>query len=457
MKKDLTTGRPMTVILQFLLPLLLGNIFQQFYNMVDSAIVGKYLGPGALAAVGSTGSISFLIVGFMMGISSGFSIIVARYYGARDMDGVRRAIGNILWLSIAISLVVTVASALLTHQILVWMQTPADIFEGSYAYIFIIFLGIPATMLYNTLSGILRALGDSRTPLYFLIVASFINVILDLLFILTFDMGVAGAALATILSQLLSGVMCLFYIYKKRSDIHLSRQDLVFRPALSRNLMFIGLPMALQLSITAIGTIIVQAVTNTLGSTAVAAVTAAGKSQAFLTTPTDSLGAAMATYCGQNLGAGRIDRVKKGYWSAIALGLAFCAFATPFSIFFGRYVSLLFLDATETVILDLVAQFLLCNALFYPSLMMVNAVRNSIQGLGYSVPAMAAGVLELVGRCVAALVMVDIWGFVGIGLASPVAWILAIAFLIPTYHIVVHKLQKHIPISNAMPKENVST
>ena len=444
MKKDLTTGRPLSVICRFVLPLLLGNLFQQFYNMVDSAIVGQYLGADALAAVGSTGSISFLIIGFMNGISSGFSIIVARYYGAKDMDGVRRAIGTILWLATAISLVVTTASALLTGQILRWMMTPENIFKDSYAYIFVIFLGIPATMLYNTLAGILRALGDSRTPLYFLIVASLINIVLDFAFILGCDMGVGGAGLATVLSQLLSGLMCLFYMYKKRPDIHLSRIHLHFRPSLARQLLFVGLPMALQFSITAIGSITIQTATNTLGSSAVAAVTAANKSQAFLTTPLDSLGGAMATYCGQNLGAGRIDRVKKGYWSAVGLGLAFCLFATPFSIFLGRYVSLLFLDAGEVAILSNVSVFLFWNAVFYPSLMMVNVVRNSIQGLGYSVPAMAAGVFELVGRSAAALILVDRIGFVGVCLASPIAWILAIGFLIPTYHIVVNRLQKHL-------------
>ncbi|MBQ8341250.1 MAG: MATE family efflux transporter, partial [Clostridia bacterium] len=231
----------------------------------------------------------------------------------------------------------------------------------------------------------------------------------------------------------------------KRPDIHLSRSDLKFRPALGRRLLFIGLPMALQFSITAIGTIIVQAVTNTLGSAAVAAVTAANKSQAFLTTPMESLGVAMATYCGQNLGAGRMDRVKKGYWSSVAMGMLFCAVAIPISIFLGRYVSLLFLDAAETAILNDVAVFLFWNAIFYPSLEMVYISRNCVQGLGYSVPAMAAGILELVGRAVSSLILVDVFEFVGIALAGPIAWILAIAFLIPTYHVVVSRLQKHIP------------
>ena len=442
MKKDLTTGRPIAVITRFVLPLLLGNLFQQFYNMVDSAIVGKYLGPDALAAVGCTGSINFLIIGFMVGISSGFSIIVARYYGAKDMDGVRRAIGTILWLSIGISAAMTTVSALMTGQILRWMQTPENIFDGAYAYIFVIFLGIPATVLYNTLSGILRALGDSKTPLYFLIIASLINVGLDFLFVLGLNMGVGGAGLATVMSQLLSGVMCFIYMRKKLPFLRLSRSDRRFRPVLARQLILMGLPMALQFSITAIGTIIASAVINTLGSAAVAAVAAAGKSQAFLTTPTDSMGATMATYCGQNLGAGRIDRVKKGYWSSIAVGLAFCAFASPFSMFVGRYVSLLFLDASETVILDMVAQYLFFNGLFYPSLLMVNIVRNCIQGLGYSSISMIAGVMELIGRAGATLILVKMIGFTGVAISAPLAWVLAISFLIPTYHLIVNRLAK---------------
>ena len=442
MKKDLTAGRPVKVILQFVLPLLLGNLFQQFYSMVDSAIVGKYLGADALASVGCTGSINFLIIGFMVGISSGFSIIVARYYGAKDMDGVRRAIGTILWLSVIISAVMTTASALLTGQILRWMQTPENIFAGAYSYIFIIFLGIPATVLYNTLAGILRALGDSKTPLYFLIIASFINIGLDFLFVLGLNMGVGGAGLATILSQLISGILCFIYMYKKLPDIHLSRTDLRFRPTLARQLILVGLPMALQFSITAIGTIIAGAVINTLGSAAVAAVAAAGKAQAFLTTPTDSMGATMATYCGQNLGAGRIDRVKKGYWSSIGVGLAFCAFASPFSMFLGRYVSLLFLDANEAVILDMVSEYLFFNGLFYPSLLMVNIVRNCIQGLGHSSLAMIAGVMELIGRAGATLILVRMIGFTGVAVSAPLAWMLAISFLIPAYHVIVNRLAR---------------
>ena len=442
MKKDLTAGRPVKVILQFVLPLLLGNLFQQFYSMVDSAIVGKYLGADALASVGCTGSINFLIIGFMVGISSGFSIIVARYYGAKDMDGVRRAIGTILWLSVIISAVMTTASALLTGHILRWMQTPENIFAGAYSYIFIIFLGIPATVLYNTLAGILRALGDSKTPLYFLIIASFINIGLDLLFVLGLNMGVGGAGLATILSQLISGILCFIYMYKKLPDIHLSRTDLRFRPTLARQLILVGLPMALQFSITAIGTIIAGAVINTLGSAAVAAVAAAGKAQAFLTTPTDSMGATMATYCGQNLGAGRIDRVKKGYWSSIGVGLSFCAFASPFSMFLGRYVSLLFLDANEAVILDMVSEYLFFNGLFYPSLLMVNIVRNCIQGLGHSSLAMIAGVMELIGRAGATLILVRMIGFTGVAVSAPLAWMLAISFLIPAYHVIVNRLAR---------------
>ena len=442
MKKDLTTGRPAKVILQFILPLLLGNLFQQFYSMVDSAIVGKYLGADALASVGCTGSINFLIIGFMVGISSGFSIIVARYYGAKDMDGVRRAIGTILWLSIIISAVMTTASALLTGQILRWMQTPDNIFQGAYSYIFTIFLGIPATVLYNTLAGILRALGDSKTPLYFLIIASIINIGLDLLFVLTLNMGVGGAGLATVLSQLISGILCFISMYKKLPDVHLSRADLRFRAPLARQLISVGLPMALQFSITAIGTIIASAVINTLGSAAVAAVAAAGKAQAFLTTPTDSMGATMATYCGQNLGAGRIDRVKKGYWSSIGVGLAFCAFASPFSMFLGRYVSLLFLDANEAVILDMVSEYLFFNGLFYPSLLMVNIVRNCIQGLGHSSLAMIAGVMELIGRAGATLILVRMIGFTGVAVSAPLAWMLAISFLIPAYHVIVNRLAR---------------
>ena len=251
--KDLTTGSPMKLILSFMLPLVFGLLFQQVYSMVDTIVVGKFLGVDALAGVGSTGSITFLVLGLCNGVCAGFAIPVAQKFGQRDFDGLRRFVGNMIWLSCVIAAAVTLVTTLLCRQILLWMDTPADTFSYAYDYIFVIFLGIPATMLYNLLSGILRSLGDSKTPLVFLIMCSLLNVALDIVFILTLNMGVAGAGWATLLSQLISGVLCLYFIVKKFPILHLKRDDLRLRKIYVRKLLNMGLPMGLQYSITAIG------------------------------------------------------------------------------------------------------------------------------------------------------------------------------------------------------------
>ena len=272
--KDMTVGSPMKLILGFSIPLLFGALFQQFYSVVDTVIVGRFLGVNALAGVGATGSLNFMIMGFCMGVCSGFAIPVAHKFGAKDYSGMRQVVANSVWLSVAFSVVMTTAVALLCRNILTWMKTPEDIFEYSYAYILIIFLGIPATYLYNILSGVIRSMGDSKTPLFFLTLSSVLNIGLDILFIVAFEMGVAGAAAATVISQLISGLLCLFYMVKKFEILHITRQEWRMNPMHMRQLCGMGLPMGLQYSITAIGSVILQTSVNTLGALAVASVTA---------------------------------------------------------------------------------------------------------------------------------------------------------------------------------------
>ena len=294
--KDLTTGSPMKLILSFMLPLVFGLLFQQVYSMVDTIVVGKFLGVDALAGVGSTGSITFLVLGLCNGVCAGFAIPVAQKFGQRDFDGLRRFVGNMIWLSCVIAAAVTLVTTLLCRQILLWMDTPADTFSFAYDYIFVIFLGIPATMLYNLLSGILRSLGDSKTPLVFLIMCSLLNVVLDIVFILTLNMGVAGAGWATLLSQLISGVLCLYFIVKKFPILHLKRDDLRLRKIYVRKLLNMGLPMGLQYSITAVGSILLQTAVNGLGATAMAAIAAGSRVSMLLVCPFDAMGTTAATY-----------------------------------------------------------------------------------------------------------------------------------------------------------------
>ena len=334
--KELTSGSPMKLILGFAVPLLFGMLFQQFYSLMDTIIVGRYLGVTALAAVGATGSINFLIIGFCQGICNGFGLPVAQRFGARDYDGVRKYVGNSAILSVLIGGVLTALTVIFCRQILVLMQTPSDIIDLSYNYIVVIFAGIPAIILYNILSSYLRSLGDSITPVIFLIVAAVLNIGLDLFFIICLHWGVFGAAFATVLSQAVSGVLCLFVIIRKFDILHLKRSDWVLDASYVRNLLIMGLPMGLQYSITAIGSVILQTAVNTLGSGAVAAMTAGSRISMFMMCPFDALGSTMATYGGQNVGAGKYDRLASGMKSAIILAAVYSAAILVVIIFLAR-------------------------------------------------------------------------------------------------------------------------
>ncbi len=435
--KDLTSGAPLPLLLSFMLPLLLGMVFQQFYNMVDTMVVGKSLGIRALAGVGSTGSVSFLVLGLCNGICAGFAIPVAQKFGQHDYDGMRKFVGNMIWLCAVIAAVITCITTAACGKILQWMRTPEDAFQYAYNYIFLIFLGIPATMLYNLLSGIIRSLGDSRTPLYFLIFSSLLNVGLDLLFIVTFRMGVAGAGLATLLSQLISGVLCLFYIARHLPLLRLTRGDLKPSWRIMGHLLSMGLPMGMQYSITAIGSILLQTSVNSLGSSAMAAMTAGGKVSMFAVCPFDAIGSTAATFAGQNIGAGKPDRVREGVRDAGLLGVLYSCAALVVLAFFGGNLTTLFLDTQDpqamSEILPLSRQYLLCNAFFYVPLLFVNLLRFTIQGVGYPSLAVLAGVFEMVARGIFGLCLVPMLGFNAVCFASPAAWVMADVFLLPAY------------------------
>ena len=442
--KDLTSGSPMRLILGFFVPLLLGLLFQQFYSMVDTVVVGKYLGVDALAGVGSTGSVNFLVLGFCIGVCSGFAIPVAQKFGEKDMEGLRRYVGNILWLSVIASVVMTGVTVLLCKKILLWTNTPEEVFSQAYDYIVIIFWGIPVTILYNTLSGIIRSLGDSRSPLFFLVFSSLLNVGLDLLCIIRFQMGVAGAAWATVLSQLISGLLCLGYMLWRFDMLRLDRDALKFRGDYVKRLCGMGVPMGLQYSITAIGCLILQAAVNSLGPVSIAAMTAGGKVGNLMCCPLDAMGGTMATYGGQNLGAGRLDRIHRGLKDCILLGVVYSVIAFVVLWFFGDNLSMLFLDAGETEILRKSQEFLVLNSAFYIPLALVNIIRFLIQSIGYSQMAVFAGVFEMVARSGVSLLLVPVIGYTAVCIASPAAWILADCFLIPAYILGMKKLRREM-------------
>lgn len=440
MTKDMTVGSPMKLVLGFTVPLMFGNLFQQFYSMVDTIIVGKFLGTGPLAAVGSTGSVTFLILGFCMGVCTGFTIPVSQRFGSKDIPELKRFVGNIIWLAGGFAVLFAVVTALLCRPILEAMATPADIIDDAYAYLMPILVGIPATVLYNTLSSLLRALGDSRTPVVFLVMASLLNIGLDLFLIVVIPLGVAGAAIATVISQGLSGLACLVFIWKKFPLLHVSRDDLRPRLPHMRRLLAMGLPMGLQLSITAIGSIILQASVNGLGSAVVASTTAASKIYMFFSCAFDAMGVTMSTWGGQNIGAKKLERIGQGLRSCILVGVVYSLLSLVVMALFGKPLALLFVDAGETEIIDQAYQYLVINAACFIPLAGVNIFRLLIQGMGYSKVAVFAGVFEMVARGATGLFLVPAFGFLAACFAGPIAWVMADCFLIPAYV----KVMKHV-------------
>ena len=434
--KDLTVGSPMKLILSFAIPMLFGFLFQQFYNMVDTIIVGKCLGVSALAAVGSTGSINFMIIGFCTGACSGFAIPVAQKFGAGDYDGMRKFVANAGWLSAVFAAVMTTIVGFLCMRILQWMNTPEDIIHGAYDYIFVIFLGIPVTYLYNMLAGIIRSLGDSKTPVYFLLLSSLMNIALDFFTILVLGMGVRGPALATVISQGISAVLCLIYMIRHYPILHMKQGEWQPDGRMLCALCGMGIPMGLQYSITAIGSVVLQTAVNSLGSMAVAAVSTGSKVSMFFCCPFDALGGTMATYA-----AKKLNRVKEGLKAASLIGIIYSLIAFMVLLFGGRYIALLFMDADQTEIIGRVATFLIGNSMFYIPLTFVNVVRFTIQGMGFSTFAILAGVCEMAARSLVGFCLVPVFGFLPACFASPLAWIFADAFLIPAFFHCMKKLK----------------
>lgn len=443
MTKDMTKGSPIKLILLFCIPLLFGNLFQQLYNMVDTIVVGKYIGVEALAAVGATGALQFLFIGFVTGLCLGFSIPIAQDFGAKNISSMKKSFTSSIYLSVFFSILMTILTLTITKPLLVLLNTPENIIEQSYDYIFIIFAGISSIVLYNLLSSVLRALGDSKSPLIFLIIASIINIILDILFVNQFNAGVKGVAYATVISQTVSGLLCLIYIKTKFSILHLTKEDWTLDiKSLLRSIKY-GVPMGGQFAITAIGAIILQVAINKLGSDVVASVTAMQKIQMLVFMPMETLGVTLATYCGQNLGAQKIDRIKKGMKQSTILILSYSIFAFIFMALFGKVISLLFINSSDVQIIDMVYKCILINASFYPFLAIIFLYRNSIQGLGYSTIAMMAGLFELISRSIVALfILSGNYGFDLICFANPIAWVSANFILVPVYIFAIKKLNK---------------
>lgn len=430
MTKDMTTGKPMPLLLGFMLPLLGGNLFQQFYNMADTIIVGRFLGLNQLASVGSCASILFLVLGFCMGLSAGFSIPIAQKFGAKQESMLRRFMVNGWYLSAVISVVMTVVTVLSCRAILTFMKTPSVLFQDAYDYQVIIFWGIPFTVLYNYASGIIRAIGDARTPFYFLVLSTILNIFLDLFCIIYLKMGVSGAAAATVVSQAVSGALCVIYMYRKYELLRVKRSEYVPDRRKCRVMLGMGLPMGLQFSITAIGSVMLQSAVNLLGTVYVASYATALKLKSIFIGVCDALGNTMAVYCGQNLGAGRKDRIREGIADAIKVSLVLSVISVAVLWTLTDKLALLFMDASNKEVIANVCLFMRCTSCFYMVLYLLSIFRNSVQGMGASKTAMFAGLIEMTARTVSSLWLIPSLGYIMVCFTDQLAWGTATIFLV---------------------------
>ncbi len=446
---DMTSGSPVRLILQFMIPVCLGNIFQQFYNVADSIVAGQFIGVNALAAIGSTGSLMFFVTGWLNGLSSGFAILVSQRFGAKRYDQMRHYVAMSIYLAAAFAIVMTVGLLILNEPILRMMNFSDEIMPDVTAYMGIIYAGLIVTAAYNSLAAFLRALGDSKSPLYFLIISAVINVGLDIAFIVCFGMGVEGCAYATVIAQGISAVLCFVYILKKFPILHLKEEDFRISFRSFGHLLSLGIPMGLQFSITAIGTIIVQGAVNVYGEIYMAGFAAAGKLQNIIATVFTAFGATIATFVGQNRGAGRMDRVKTGVkytqvmiliWSVVTMALVF---------FFGKYMMLLFVSASETEVIDAAVIYFRTVFWCYPFLGSIFLYRNTLQGMGYGLVPMLGGVFELAARSVIVMIVAGRTSFAGVCLSDPAAWIAALIPLVPYYIYTMRKWEKNNLIGNS--------
>jgi putative MATE family efflux protein len=440
----MTVGNPTKDILWFALPLILGYILQQMYLIIDAAIVGRWIGVGALAAVGASSSVMFLVMGFCNGSCAGFAIPIAQAFGAKDFRKMRVYVANAVRIAIVMSIVVTLLTCILCSTILHIVNTPADVFDDAYTFLFLQFLAIPFTIAYNLFAGFIRALGDSRQPFYFLIFSSVINILLDVVLILGLGMGVAGAGLATLLSQLLASILCVWYIARHMQLLIPHGEERCYDNKRISILLNNGMPMGLQFSITAIGSIMLQSSNNALGTVYVASFTAAMRIKYLFTCVFENIGVAMATYCGQNIGARRLDRVRQGEWSAVKIMLVYFVFTALVIFPFADYMMELFVESGEQAVVANAAKMMRISCYFYPALGMLTIFRYSIQGLGYSNLSMLSGVMEMIARCGVSLWLVPVFAFTGVCFGDPVAWIFADLFLFPAFFLLYRHLKKKV-------------
>ena len=438
MIKDLTKGEPLKLILLFSVPLLIGNIFQQLYNIADLVIVGRLLGVEPFAAVGAVAPLFFLIMFVIVGFTNGFAVVTGQRYGAKDYDGVRDSVVVSTILSTIVTLIFSVICTIFMNPILHWLNVPANIYHNAYWYIEIVVIGLLSTTMYNLLASIIRALGDSKTPLYFLIIASIINIILALVFIEVFHMGVPGSAVAVILSQAISVILCLFFVKYKFPILHLKKSDwmIKFDRTFYNSVyehMRIGFPMAVQFSIIGIGIIIIQSVCNTFGSNVIVALTAALRIEQIATLPMMSFGVALASYVAQNFGARKFKRIRLGVIKTSTINIALSILMAFVMRIWGTDIIGAFIGTATEEIIDIAHRYLLISTIFYFFLGQIFIYRNALQGMGETIFPLFACIAELIMRAFAAVYLAMKFGYIGIFYSGPIAWISASTILFLGY------------------------
>ncbi|WP_368790838.1 MATE family efflux transporter [Companilactobacillus farciminis] len=438
---DLTRGRPMKVIFLYTIPLLLGNFFQQFYSFIDTLIVGKTISVNALASVGATGGLTGLIIGFAQGMTSGLTILTAQKHGAHDEQGVRQSFASGTIISFWITIIFTLLALALAYPLLVAMQTPKVLIRDSFIFLEIIFAGIFSFVGFDFLGNTMRALGDSRVPLFFLIISTVLNILLELVFILYLHMGVAGAGLATVVAQTITFIILYFYIRHHIPYLILTRKDFKIDKAEIKELLHISLPMGFQSSIIAIGSIILQVMLNTLGANAVAAYTVAGRVEQIATLPAFSFGLALVNYTAQNLGAKKFQRILRGVRDGIIISVSSSLVIGGLLIVFGRAISHLFMNGAQDAVLNLVQIYYYFNGSTYFILSILFIVRYTLQGLGNQKAPTIAGIAELLMRVFAGVVLVHFFGFYGAAMANPLAWSGSVLVLVSTWNFQIKKLK----------------
>lgn len=443
MQQDMTTGRILPIILRFTLPLFAGNIFQQLYSMADTIIVGRYLGAAALAAVGATSTVSFLLLGFAMGLAAGFAVLTAQRFGAGDEDGVRVSVANGIQLTILLSAGLTALGLLIVPGLLKLMQTPADILPQSTSYMLIICRGLAASMFYNLFSSFLRSVGNSRAPLFFLIFSSCLNILLDIFFIVRFGMGVEGAALATVLSQGLSAALCLLYIFARVRVLVPAGRHWGLHAEASRHQLRMGIPMALQFSVTASGTIVMQSAINLFGSTAVAAFTAAWRIQNILTQGMIAMGQTMAAFCGQNFGSRGLPRIREGVRTAVKIETLYSAVSGICAVALLPLFMRLFFSGSADLgaLMPWAMTYTIECALFFIPLSYIFIFRNAMQGCSYSFLPLMGGVVEMAARVLCAVAGMRFHSYLLSAGCDGAAWITAGLFTLFAYRYMIRRLE----------------